>query len=1100
MLHSSNRRLALLAVGLLMPGALAAQATITGRVTTDGGAPVVAASVFLEGLQIGAQTSEEGRYSILVPAARATGQTSTLSVRSIGYRPVSQPVTLTSGAIVTRDFVLAVNPLRLGEVVVTGAGTSSTRERLGNVINSVDSSIIRRQTQPQNIVSALSGTAPNVVVNTSSGEPGASAAIRIRGATSVTGTNQPLFVVDGQPIDNTTLSTAQGPTDFPGSQSTVSQNRAADINPNDVESVEILKGSAAAAIYGARAANGVVLITTKKGRPGQTHYSLQSTATFDRISNSVPLQRDYGLGTGGVAATCDGPDCVPAVGGTAVTRSYGPLLSGVQTYDHSREVFDGGTTFDNNLSISGGSDRTTFFLSGGLTNQDGIIVGPNNRYNRTSVRLKATQALRSNLSVGGNLAYVDSRGAYVQKGSNVSGLMLGALRTPPDFNNKLYLDPASELQRSYRFPNPSAASLTATRGYDNPFFTAHNDGNSSELGRFIGNVNVDWAALPWLRVQEQLGSDYYADRRLETLPLTASNDPVGKVTRLDLNNLEIDNNLLVSANHDFSPSFTGRLSLGSNLNSRRYRQTFAQGEGLIAGQPYVLQNTIGTATSQEFNSLIHVQGYFGQAEADLFDQLYVTVGLRNDGFSTFGTGERRANYPKASAAWVFTNFLGNTDQQGLLSYGKLRVAYGETGREPPVYGTINAFSVTTAVGSGFGDFNTTSQNGQGGVVRSFVEGNPDLKPERNKEIEYGADLGFFDQRVDAGITYFDKKSSDVILFVPTNAGETGYGRRLVNGAEIRNRGLELTANVRLLDRKEFGWEAGLNYGRLRGKVESLLGAEFIPYTNEGFTGSAGSSSVGYAPGVIRGSDFARCGRGLELQQSDGSVLDVDAACAATPGGYRNGALYLAANGQPVYDPTDRVIADPNPKWTMGLNSSVRVFGKLRFSGLVDIRHGGQVWNGTRGALYSFGTHKDTDIRSRTDGEFGKNFLTDVYPDVAGPGKGVVAFTSLAGWQGWFTGKGGSGSNAQFQFVEDGSFVKLRELSAQYTLDQPFVKNALGISSIDLRLAGRNLHTWTKYRGLDPESNLGGAEFLTQGIDYFNNPQVRSFVLSASLNR
>jgi len=881
----------------------------------------------------------------------------------------------------------------------------------------------------------------------------------------------------------------------------VTQNRAADINPNDVESVQILKGAAASAIYGARAANGVILITTKRGRPGQTHYSLQSTATFDDVSRTIGLQRTYGLGSNGVAPTCVGLDCVPVLAnGSAATRSWGPALSGVPVYNHEDEIFKTGTTFDNNLTVSGGSDRTTFYLSGGLTNQDGIIQGPNNRYDRTSVRLKATQQLVSNLSVGGNLSYIDTRGAYVQKGSNTSGLLLGALRTPPEFNNEQYLSPTSGLHRSYRFPDPSAASLTESRGYDNPFFSLNSPGNKSELGRFIGNVNIDWSPLTWLRVTEQLGSDYYSDQRIEALPLTSSSNPVGQVTRLDLNNLEIDNNLLVSINRDFSPNFTGRLSLGQNLNSRRYRQVWAQGQNLIAGEPFVLQNTINIATPQEFRSLRHIEAYFGQAEADLYNQLYITVGLRNDGFSTFGAGERRANYPKASAAWTFTNFLGNTDQTGLLSFGKLRVAYGETGREPPVYGTINAFSVTSVFGSGFGDFISSSQNGQGGVVRGFTEGNPDLKPERNKEIEFGADFGFFNQRADAGITYFDKKSSDVILFVPTNASQTGFGRRLVNGAEIRNKGIELTLNGRILEGKDFGWEAGLNYGRLRGNVESLLGAEFIPYNNEGFTGSIGTSSVGYAPGVIRGSDFARCGRGLQIQQSNGSTLDIDAACAATPGGYKDGALYLAANGQPIYDPTDRVIADPNPDWTMGLNTSVRVFKNLRFSGLLDIRHGGQVWDGTRGALYAFGTHKDTEIRSRTDGEFGKNFLTDVYPDVAGPGKGVVAFTTPNQWQSWFTSKGGNASNAQAQFVESANFVKLRELSMQYTLDQGFVKSSLGLSSLDLRIAGRNLHTWPKYKGLDPESNLGGAEFLTQGIDYFNNPQTRSFVLSVSLNR
>src|SRR5512132_1924573 len=293
------RRLFAVAGALVLPAAAAqAQATITGRVTAETGGPVPAASVFLEGMQIGAQTTEDGRYTILVPAVRATGQAATLSVRAIGYKPVSQPVTLTSGATITRDFTLAINPLRLGEVVVTGAGTSSTREKLGSVINSVDSSLLKRSAEPQNVVSALAGKAPNVEVRTQSGEPGAGASIKIRGATSVAlgSTNQPLFVVDGQPIDNTTVSTDQGPTDFPGTGGTVAGNRAMDINPNDIESVDILKGAAAAAIYGARAANGVVLITTKRGRAGQTRYSLQSTTTFDEMTKFMPLQRKYAIG------------------------------------------------------------------------------------------------------------------------------------------------------------------------------------------------------------------------------------------------------------------------------------------------------------------------------------------------------------------------------------------------------------------------------------------------------------------------------------------------------------------------------------------------------------------------------------------------------------------------------------------------------------------------------------------------------------------------------------------------------------------------------------------------------------------------------------
>jgi hypothetical protein len=240
----------------------------------------------------------------------------------------------------------------------------------------------------------------------------------------------------------------------------------------------------------------------------------------------------------------------------------------------------------------------------------------------------------------------------------------------------------------------------------------------------------------------------------------------------------------------------------------------------------------------------------------------------------------------------------------------------------------------------------------------------------------------------------------------------------------------------------------------------------------------------------------RCGRGTTLDiDKDGTPEDIDALCGANAA---PGALFIDTNGQPVINPDEGVIADPNPKWTGGLQSSLRL-GRLQFSGLLDARKGGQIWNGTRSALYRFGTHKDTEIRTKT-GTFGKDYLTDVYPTVAGPGAGQVAFESQADWQAWFTGPGGSASGAQAQFVEDGSFVKLRELSVSYRIDQPWLMQRAGLSSADVRVAGRNLMTWTKYKGLDPETNVGGAEWLTQGIDFFNSPLTRSVVLSITLNR
>ncbi len=1093
------RRTAAAALAVVAP-ALGAQqpqqaAVVSGRVTSEAGAPVAAATVFITSLGVGAQTGTDGQYTFTVPAARITGEPVTITARLVGYSPSSATITLRGGAI-TQDFTLTASALRLDAVVVTGAGTATTRERLGTTINSVDSSLIRRQSTPQNVVSALAGAAPNVDVRTQSGEPGASASIRIRGATSVLGTNQPLFVVDGQPIDNQTVSSQQGPSDFPGSGGTVTQNRAADINPNDIESVEILKGAAASAIYGARAANGVILITTRRGRPGETRWTYGSTWTFDRVDPSIALQRKYGLGTNGIAATCATENCVPTVGAAAPNFSWGPALApGTPTFDHLREVYDTGITSDNVLQVSGGNDRTTFFLSGGLTAQDGVLRGPNNSYTRATVRLKGTHALGSRLTVGGNFNYVDSEGQFVQQGSNTSGILLGSLRTPPEFDNRQYLDPNTGFHQSYRFRNPTEASLTTGRGYDNPFFTLENAGNRSEVGRFIGNVNLEWNALDWLRLNYTLGVDYFEDDRIEALPFTSSTNPVGQVIRFTNNNREIDHNLIAVASHDVADWLTTRVTLGQNLNARRYRSVYALGEGLIAPTPLALQNTLTAAPPTEFRSLRHVEGYFGQAELDLYDQLYLTLGLRNDGFSTFGESDRRANYPKASLAWSFTTLM---EQQGMsvpgLTFGKLRLAYGETGREPPVYQTITALSGTTSFGSGFGDAINSSQGGQGGLTTGFTLGNENLKPERNRETEVGLDLGLFAGRVDFGVTWYDRNSEDVILTLPINQSQLGAGQRLANAARISNTGIEATLSTQLVAREDVAWTVGLNFGRNRGRVDELAeGIEFIGYNLEGFGGSGGSSTVGYAPGVIRGFDFARCGITSD-NFSIGGGQTLGDACAGQP----RGALYVGTNGRPIADPTERVIADPNPDWTGGLSTTLQLFRRWTFGAIADVRQGNEVWNGTRSSLYAFGTHEDTEYwreRSATV----RDLLGHRYPTIFGPGVDTPTFTDAVGAQSWFTGPGGIGG-PRAQFVEDGSFVKLRELSISYLADQPWVRQRLGLTSIDVRLAGRNLVTWTDYTGLDPETSLGGAEYLTQGFDFFNNPQTRSFVLSFSFNR
>ncbi|MDQ3310108.1 MAG: SusC/RagA family TonB-linked outer membrane protein, partial [Gemmatimonadota bacterium] len=752
------------------PGSLLAQqaATVTGRVTGEGGAPVAAATVAIPSLGVSTQTGADGTYTLTVPASRVRAGQVPMTAQRVGLQTQTLAVTLTSGGTVTRNFQLGTDVLQLQEIVAIGIGQTTTRERLGTSIASVSGEALTRVQTP-NIVTAIAAKAPNVEVTSSSGEPGAATYIRIRGVNTISGSGQPLFVVDGVPINNSTIGNSLA--------GTASANRASDINPNDVASMEILKGAAAAAIYGARAGNGVILITTKSGQAGQTRASLTSTITRDQVTQGVPLQTGFGQGAAGARSTTS-------------PFSWGPRLAeGTPTFDHFGEMFRTGNVFDNNLSVSGGSERTTYFLSLGRLDHEGTIVGPNNFYNRTTARLKGTHQLISSLQVGGNFAYAQTDGAYIQKGSNISGLLLGALRTPPEFDNREFRSETG-LHRSYRVQNPT--TLASSRGYDNPFFVVNEHRNDSELGRIFGNVNALFTPLSWLSVNYTLGNDYWNDERLTGLPPSSSSYATGSMERGTYTYHEIDSNLTATATHTFSDMIGGSLTLGHNRNSRSFRQHNIFGFDFVAPDVFSLNNTV-TRDPDEFRSLIHSESVFGQATADLFDQLYLTGALRYDGFSTFGESERRHLYPKASAAWEFTKALGIERGEGLLGFGKVRAAWGQAGNEPEVYQTITAFSAGGSFGDGgWGPYQNATFAGRGGLNTSTLRGQQALRPERTTEREVGLDLGLFRDMATVGITYYNALTTDAIFSTPL-APSTGFGSQVQNAATIRNEGIELNA-------------------------------------------------------------------------------------------------------------------------------------------------------------------------------------------------------------------------------------------------------------------------------------------------------------------
>ena len=1111
-----RRILVALAVVCLPAAALAqAPATISGTVTREDGSPLPGATVAIPSLGLGATTRPDGRYTVLVPANRAQGQTVALSVRAIGYKPETRDVTLSGDQ--SFDFALAPNPLQLGELVVTGAGTETAVEKLGNVRNNVDSSLIVRSNET-NLVSALAAKAPNVEVISTAGDPGASSSIRIRGANTLGGTGDPLFVVDGMPIDNSTTPTSQfDGTGFAGQQGTSASNRAIDINPDDIESVEILKGAASGSIYGARAGQGVVLITTKKGRPGATSYSLRSSIGFSDVHRFPALQNKYGLGDEDSTGVPTADPCVPggALDCSATSNSWGPLLgSGVPTFDHAREIFKTGWNSDNNLTISGGNDRTQFFVSAGYSYDRGTYVGPNNHFQRVSVRVNGSQQVVNNLKLAANVAYASTAGSFIQKGSNFSGITLDAWRTAPDFNNLPYLDPVTGLQRSYRFPNPSPTSIDSSRGYDNPFFTGNVPLSTSYADRVFGNLGVDWTPAPWLRFNYTLGVDYSGDSRLQGEPQTSSNTPsiLGQVVKVSLTNAQIDHNLTGTVNYKVSPGFAGTFTLGQNLNTRSVRQLGGVGNALLAPEPYTLTNTASQLPPIDNETKLRIAGYFGQATFDLANQLFLKGGLRYDGASSFALDTQHAWFPSASAAWQFTKATG---EGSVLSYGKLRAAYGEVGTQPQPYLTGFTFLSGGLYQDGWGGTLTASQNGFGGLFSDTTKAG-NLKPERTREFETGIDLGLFKDLADFSFTWYRRTSKDVILTVPL-AASTGFINQAANVGQIRNSGTEWALNIRPITRKNFAWDLGFQLATNRNKVLNLGTADtsfFISYGGAGGFAIA-TAQVGQPIGVFRDFDYIRCGRSLTIfDVATGNPVSVDGLCTAAQnqqqalfindGNFANsngdagntGPIAAPGNhssaGYPLLDPDSRVVGDPNPKWTGSIRSSVRI-GRLSLSALVDVRHGGVVYNGTRGALNSLGTSKESgDLRYQTV-TIGQNFLPG---PVAGPGAGTPVVLD----ENWFQSYYSTFTLLGVPFYEDASFTKLREVSVGYSLTGGFVTRSLGFSSVDLRVSGRNLFVWTNYTGVDPETNLAGAETGARNVDWFNSAQSRSFVFTVTLNR
>lgn len=1090
---------------LLIPGLLFAQdGTITGTISDEQtGDPLPGATVQISEIGAGVATDSDGEYTLDVEPGSYV-----LSVSFVGYAQTEREIEVAADETIVEDFELLPGAVELDEVAITALGGERQRDQLGSSQASVSGDALSESGET-GVIDGLSAQASGLNITSTGGDPGSGGQILIRGQRSIQGDNQPLIVVDGVPISNENFGDGVG-----GVQQ---QSRLNDLNPSDIESVEVLKGASAAALWGSRAQGGVILVQTRGGGfNAETNVSFQSKVSAEVQNNSIDLQRSYGQGFSGFYGQGDGFSWGDRIAdreggedefvgdgvavGQQTGREYGSIEGGSpgnphggkrskETFDHSTNLFDPGLRTENSISVSGGGELTRYYLSGSYTSQDGILPGDSN-YERTTMRLNAERQITDALSVTGIANYTRSASDRVQQGSNVSGLLLGGYRRAPDFNSEDYtvdffpdgLDGAAQedLQRAYRSPLGSTDPI-----YDNPLWTANRITNTALLDRIQGKVEAEYSAASWLTFTSRVGLDSYTDRRQEFFPVYNATVADGQSSEESISEHRVNVDFLGTATQDLTNEISGSLTAGVSFDHREFDNL---GGSLNTFSNPIDHRSLGNAVSENVSaftsqSVQRTVSAYAESDFDFYDQFFLTASGRVDQASTFGPeADNTFFYPSIQANWQFYQVL---PENSILSFGALRGSAGQVGREPGPYQAFTNFSA----GSFFDGFTGTTLQASGyggGFERSANLGNPFIQPEKTTEYEGGIDLRFFEDRVSLSGTYYFDRSEDVIFSVDV-APSTGFTSRTDNAAIIENRGVELDLAIDWPEVGDFSWTTEARWWANQNEVVSLSGVSEV-----GLAGFVSATSS-----LIEGEEFGSFFGNRWLRDD-------------------NGNLELNDLGFPQQAPTQGIIGNPNPDWRANIGNTLR-YGDISLDVLWDFKIGGDVWNGTRGALFFFGTHGDQAVETTVSAEEAENLRTftgstiaELEPtagDITQNEDGSYTFRGevrdfgggdVALWQDYYWAGPGSGFTGPAEpNIEDGSFVRLREVSLAYTYAGDLLQGA-GMSSVDFRVTGRNLLLFSPYSGVDPETNLTGPS-NGQGLDYFNNPSTSTYQFSVRFN-
>lgn len=1011
---------------ILFSSSLRAQ-QITGTITgQDDGLPIPGATVAVKGTQRAVATDADGKFGI-----EAT-KTETLIISAIGY--VVQEIPLGDG-VSMREIVLKTDDKLLKEVTITGAfGQTLKKKALGYNVGEVSGDDVR-ESQRDNFLASLQGRVSGLVVNGTSGQPGASFSIQLRGVSSIGNSNSPLYVVDGLPIDNTTFNQGALYSNQPN-RSNDYLNRAGDINPNDIETITVLKGPEAAALYGSQGASGAIIITTKKGSKGGGKLTYDNSFGYSSYYRLPSIQNKYVRGTNGLALT----------GSDEVTKFLGPQLpSEAKVYNNVDAFFGTGQRQNHNLTFEAGSDKLSYRLSTFYQNTNGII--PTSSLQNLGARLAGTAKLMKNLEITTSVAFSSNDISKVPVGD-------GGV-----FQN-LYLWPSYDDVTNYLNPDGTRRRLvSAVQDADNPFYLINKDINREQTRRTITNVGLTYKPTDWLMLVARGGVDAYSTYGSSFISPTTNAGLAlkGIIENYNETSRILSSNFLASAYKNFG-DFGAALLVGATNDDQNYEVTTAYGENLFDPNFNSINNTLPTTQRNKYTVTRHrLYGVFSKLDLNYKSLVFVSVTGRNDWSSTLPVANNNYFYPSVNGAFILSE-LPAFKELSWLNLAKVRAAWSKAGKDAPPFRVDAALAAQTTSGGGF--------------IYDFYGGNPNLKPEFVTSREFGIETQFLNRRVRFELTYFNTDRTDQIVTQRLSYG-TGYIFGLINGGGINTTGYEALLGLTPIKTKDFFWDVTFNFTKLKYKILSLP-ADVPEFYN----------SDTWAIGNARASSF----NSFEFLQKSfpNSNLTYNQIGAGSPTaiggiGYernKNGDILInPTTGLPVLSSTFLPIGDRNPDFTMGIQNHFSFKGfSLNF--LLDIRKGGDVFNGND--YFFFINGLSTRFLDRATPYTFKGVVRDGKENSATPTVNAQQVTPL-------TRSGFYSAFAEYDFVERNiNWLRIKDVTISYALPIALLSKIKAINALSFFVTGTDLYMWTNYTGGDPSVSSSNASTLgagSAGFDY-----------------